>query len=162
MRACVRTCACACARVPHDNVTGVWLIKYSRDDFPKSHGRPSKFASNPRNAITDAISRCSVKVPRYTRDRLKAVFRNRPGRKQGLEGEGGGDERGGMGDRARPVDYRERAERDRDTTKKYPVLAAHAANCRIFNHLTGQIVGAPSEESGGDRPSDSLIIWYFS
>jgi len=45
-----------------------------------------------------------------------------------------------MRDRIRPVDYRERAELDWDTIKKYSVLAAYAANCRIFNHLIGRTV----------------------
>lgn len=73
-----------------------------------------------RNAITDAISRCSVKVQRYTRDRLKAVF---PESKQQRVWE----RRDG---RERPrtvVDYRERiTERSGGITrnkKKYTSLA---------------------------------------
>lgn len=72
-----------------------------------------------RNAITDAISRCSVKVQRYTRDRLKAVF---PGSKQ----QRAWKRRDG---RERPrtvVDYRERiTERSGSATRKKNIPLSH-------------------------------------
>jgi len=68
-------------------------------------------------------------VLRYTRGRLKAIFRE-PNEERVKK-------RVGRGRLRSAIDYGEKVMQS-GTTKKYPTLAAHAANCRIFNRLIGE------------------------
>lgn len=130
--------------------------------FQNRAGDRPNLHPNPRNAITGAISRCSVKVAAiYERPIKSGISRakregQRKRRRGCVGGGGGGRERRGGDSLSRRFNYGGEREPSGDGCRVKKYFATR--NKRMFNHLIGQIAVRDAKSPKSAGKSNSTII----